>query len=278
MPSKTITVILIVILLVPILLTSNSALTNVQFTKAQLVKTSQSSMSSQSSKNPTPTTIVIPKGGGLGVLDQYYEPLVATVINGSNVLWRNDDTAPHTATSGIGISDTNTGKIFDTGIIPIGSSRTVTIKGQGTVNYFCSLRPWMFRLIKVLSSSTGSASSEETVRTTPTLTAAAANELELPLPQSLGQMLAENKPITTYFKQISNSKISLPKSTAVTFGTETSNKNNWITANHDIFGTRMSNQTAIGKDNLNKLQIKWVMNTPNIVENSPIIIGDKGYV
>lgn len=73
---------------------------------------------------------MIPAGGGLRVLDQYYQPLAATVINGSNVEWRNDDTAPHTATSGIGYIDTNKGKIFDTGIIPAGSSRTVTIKGQ----------------------------------------------------------------------------------------------------------------------------------------------------
>jgi alcohol dehydrogenase (cytochrome c) len=281
MPSKTISVILIVILLVPIVLTSNSALTNIQFAKAQLVKTLQSSMPSQSANKPnvlpTPTTIVIPAGGGLRVLDQYYQPLAATVINGTNVVWRNDDTAPHTATSGIGTSDTNTGKIFNTGIIPAGSSSTVTIKGQGTVNYFCTLHPWMFGLITVVSSS-GSASSAATVKTTPTLAAAAANQLELPLPQSLGQMLAENKPITTYFKEITNPKISLPKSSNVTLGTETSNKNNWITANHDIFGTRMSNQTAIGKDNVNKLQVKWVMNTPNMVENSPIIIGDKGYV
>jgi hypothetical protein len=152
-------------------------------------------------------------------------PLAATVINGSNVEWRNDDTAPEHSTSGIGYVDTNKGKIFDTGIIPAGSSRTVTIKGQGTVNYFCTLHPWMFGLITVLSSSTGSASSAGTVRTTPTLMAAAANQLELPLPQSLGQMLAENKPITTYFKQISNPKISLPKPSTVTLVTKTSNKN-----------------------------------------------------
>ena len=44
----------------------------------------------------------------------------------------------------------------------------------------------------------------------------------------------------------------LPKSNNVTntidLGTEPEHKNNWITANHDIFGTRNSNQTTIGKD------------------------------
>jgi glucose dehydrogenase len=41
-------------------------------------------------------------------------------------------------------------------------------------------------------------------------------------------------------------------------GTEPSNKNNWIMTNHDIFGTRSSNQTMIGKDNVDKLHVKWV--------------------
>src|SRR5215469_14208755 len=280
MPSKPIIVILIVILLAPIVLTSNSARTNVQFVKAQLMKTS-SQPPKKPNIGPTPTTIAIPAGGGLRMLDQYYQPLAATVMNGSAVVWRNDDTAPHTATSGIGPSDTNKGKVFDTGIIPTGSSsKSTTINGQGDVNYFCSIHPWMVGIITVISSPPGAVSSAavKTTITTPLVTVAAAKQHELPLPQPLNQMLSQDKPITTYFKGISNAKISLPKSTAVTFGTETSNKNNWITANHDIFGTRMSNQTAIGKDNVNKLQIKWVMNTPNIVENSPIIIGDKGYV
>lgn len=45
----------------------------------------------------------------------------------------------------------------------------------------------------------------------------------------------------------------LPKSNATSLGTEPENKDNWITANHDIFGTRHSNQTTIGKDNVTNL-------------------------
>ena len=274
MSSKTIAAILTFILLAPIVLTINSNGINIQLAKATSSTPSQSPMNAA----VTPTTIVIPPGGGLRILDEYYQPLATTVVNGSTVVWRNDDTAPHTATSGIGPSDTNKGKVFDTGIIPTGSSRTATINGQGTVNYFCSLHPWMVGLITVVSSSPGTASSVTTVRTTASLAIAAPKQVELPLPQSLGQMLAQDKPITTYFKEISNAKASLPKSTAVTLGTERANNNDWITANHDIFGTRSSNQTAIGKNNVNKLEAKWVLNTPNMVENSPIIIGDRGYV
>ena len=60
-------------------------------------------------------------------------------------------------------------------------------------------------------------------------------------------------------------------------GTEPQNKNNWITASHDIFGTRSSNQTTIDKNNVNKLQVKWILNTQNMIEDSPIIVGDKGF-
>ena len=41
-------------------------------------------------------------------------------------------------------------------------------------------------------------------------------------------------------------------------GTDDSkNKNNWITVNHDIYGTRYSNQTVINKENVGNLQFKW---------------------
>src|SRR5213080_2973738 len=52
-----------------------------------------------------------------------------------------------------------------------------------------------------------------------------------------------------------NYLISLPKSKQTELGTEPQNQDNWITANHDIFGTRSSNQTVIGKDSVNKLEI-----------------------
>jgi hypothetical protein len=45
----------------------------------------------------------------------------------------------------------------------------------------------------------------------------------------------------------------LPKSVNTTLGTELKHHNDWITANHDIYGTRSSPQAIIGKDNVNKL-------------------------
>jgi hypothetical protein len=61
-------------------------------------------------------------------------------------------------------------------------------------------------------------------------------------------------------------------------GTESKNNNNWITVNHDIYGTRSSNQTIIKNDNVDRLQIKWKLINDFEIPDPPIIIGNKGYV
>jgi glucose dehydrogenase len=53
----------------------------------------------------------------------------------------------------------------------------------------------------------------------------------------------------------------LPKSSNTTLGTESNHQNDWITANHDIFGAKTSAQSIIGKNNVNKLQVKWVFHS-----------------
>ena len=61
-------------------------------------------------------------------------------------------------------------------------------------------------------------------------------------------------------------------------GTELRNNNNWIMVNHDIYGTRYSNQTKINKENVAKLQIKWRLINDVEIQDPPIILGNKGYV
>lgn len=70
----------------------------------------------------------------------------------------------------------------------------------------------------------------------------------------------------------------LPRSNTTTLGIESAHKNDWITANHDIFGTRTSDQTIIGKNNVNKLQVKWILHSDFTIENPPLIVGDRGYI
>jgi alcohol dehydrogenase (cytochrome c) len=69
-----------------------------------------------------------------------------------------------------------------------------------------------------------------------------------------------------------------PSSTTSTSGTEPENKNNWVMANHDLLGTRSSNQTIIGKDNVNKLQVKWIFNDQSGIEQPTLVVGDRVYV
>jgi alcohol dehydrogenase (cytochrome c) len=70
----------------------------------------------------------------------------------------------------------------------------------------------------------------------------------------------------------------ITKSTNTTLGTELDHQNDWITANHDIFGSRDSNQTLIGKHNVNKLHIKWILPAEFVIEDPPVIVGHMGFV
>ena len=168
---------------------------------------------------------------------------------------------------------------------PPGTSKSVIINGSGTVNYYCSIHPWMKGTITVVKSL------NDKVPANPIQLQSKKHQKELPLQQPLDKLLSENQPIVTYFKPknvtpnsntgpsalISPKSMSNLTNISTPTGTEPQNKNNWITASHDIFGTRSSNQTTIDKNNVNKLQIKWILNTQNIIEDSPIIVGDKGF-
>jgi alcohol dehydrogenase (cytochrome c) len=61
-------------------------------------------------------------------------------------------------------------------------------------------------------------------------------------------------------------------------GTKLKDTNNWITVNHDIYGTRHSNQTLINKENVATLQVKWRLINDVEIQDPPIIIGNTGYV
>jgi plastocyanin len=76
-----------------------------------------------------------------------YDPDKAQVPLGNKIVWDNQDTVPHTATSGTGPSDPNSAQLFDTSIINAGEkSNPVEVKGakQGdTITYHCTIHPYM---------------------------------------------------------------------------------------------------------------------------------------
>src|SRR5919199_1854604 len=92
-----------------------------------------------------------------------YQPAESKVPLGSKVVWQNKDTTVHTATSGSGASDPNSGKVFDTKMINAGSnSDPVEIKNAkvgDTIAYYCQIHPYMTAKISVTAASASSAAS-----------------------------------------------------------------------------------------------------------------------
>jgi plastocyanin len=91
--------------------------------------------------NLIPTTssevvVIIPKGASMNA-SLGFEPSNITVVIGVNntVVWKNEDSDWHTATSDI--------PEFDSGMIPPGGSFTHTFLRAGTYAYHCDPHPWM---------------------------------------------------------------------------------------------------------------------------------------
>ena len=90
-----------------------------------------------------------------------YEPEDAEVPINENIVWVNEDTVPHTATSGTGAEDPNSAKIFDTSIINGGEEsapQQLTGVNEGDeVPYYCQVHPYMTSKLIVGPASAGGA-------------------------------------------------------------------------------------------------------------------------
>jgi plastocyanin len=92
------------------------------------------------------TTIAILQGAATqGAPD--YDPDAAEVPLGNEIVWDNQDTVPHTATSGTGPDDPESAALFDTGIVNGGESSDpveLTDVSEGdTIDYHCTVHPYM---------------------------------------------------------------------------------------------------------------------------------------
>jgi len=119
----------------------------------------------QTSKN---MTITIHKGSANPEVDvtnlsprQWYDPREISINVNDTIRWSNNDTEPHTVTSGsgggIGSLLTNSqGKpngLFDTGLFAADTSASIKFNESGTFNYFCTIHPWMEGVVHVKNSS-----------------------------------------------------------------------------------------------------------------------------
>ncbi len=86
--------------------------------------------------------------GASTMTDKAFDPNPANVKAGDTVTWTNDDSTPHTVTSGTGSSDPNMGKDFDSspGLKTLLSPKQTfdhKFDTAGEFAYFCQVHPTM---------------------------------------------------------------------------------------------------------------------------------------
>jgi len=109
--------------------------------------TSTSNAAAPASSGPS---ISIPAGAATPG-NPSYAPETLTVKKGDVITVTNDDTAPHTATSGTGPEDPNSAKLFDTSIIMAGDTAQIDTNSlePGDYNFHCTVHPFMKGTITV---------------------------------------------------------------------------------------------------------------------------------
>jgi len=80
-----------------------------------------------------------------------YGPDPATATSDALITWVNQDNVPHTATSGTGPDDPNSGKLFDSSIITPNAKHSVPASklGKGDISFYCTVHPYMHGKITV---------------------------------------------------------------------------------------------------------------------------------
>jgi plastocyanin len=118
-------------------------------------QTAGSSNQTAGSSNQTAETAGAATGGGAVTLtilegsaiqgNPDYDPDELTAAAGSDVTVTNQDTVPHTVTSGTSPTDPNSAQLFDTSLINGGESATLSLAqvAAGQYDYYCMVHPYM---------------------------------------------------------------------------------------------------------------------------------------
>jgi plastocyanin len=80
-----------------------------------------------------------------------YEPYNVVINRDDLVTWVNADTAPHTITSGAGLDDAESGKLFDSGSLGQGQKFSIPaeqfveegLQPGTSLDYYCTVHPFM---------------------------------------------------------------------------------------------------------------------------------------
>lgn len=81
-------------------------------------------------------------GGEVTIVDYTYEPAEIAVPKGTTVVFENEDSTAHTATS-------KESGVFESGSIEPGKSGEVTLEESGSFAYYCAFHPFMKGTIEV---------------------------------------------------------------------------------------------------------------------------------
>ncbi|HEX7033663.1 MAG TPA: plastocyanin/azurin family copper-binding protein [Nitrososphaera sp.] len=98
----------------------------------------------------TVTQVSIVVGSSVPTNGEYFDPEAVETTVGSMVTWINDDSVPHTVTSGVveNNSPTPDGR-FDSSILNPGQSFSFVFDAAGEYPYYCMLHPWMTGTVTV---------------------------------------------------------------------------------------------------------------------------------
>ena len=126
---------------------------------------SVSNAQNNNNDNSTEKIVIISKGSANPEVDitkftakKWYNPSPITININDTIKWTNNDTEPHTVTSGLGggigsaasinVKGTPNG-LFDSGSFKPGNSYSIKFNESGTYNYFCTIHPWMEGIVNV---------------------------------------------------------------------------------------------------------------------------------
>jgi len=126
---------------------SNSSMSSMSGSNSSM-SGSNSSMSPAGTAGTNATSVSIVKGASNPSTQKPYNPSPLNVAVGRTVLWINNDNAAHTVTEGNPSGNTPSNG-FDSGILNPGQTFKHAFDKPGTVDYYCTLHPFMLGQVMV---------------------------------------------------------------------------------------------------------------------------------
>lgn len=102
------------------------------------------SKSTSTPTTPTSSSTVSIVSGARTLTTTAYSPNPVTISKGMTVMWVNNDTIAHTATS-----DAGSAASWNSGTMAAGASFSYTFSASGTFTYHCTLHPGMVGTVTV---------------------------------------------------------------------------------------------------------------------------------